>query len=204
VPSADGASTSSSLQSIHSSTNNRNMSELIAESATDDDDEYYGCFMKASLVTVTKINQREWSEKTGGNISIGIKHSYRIDANVAGDHVRRYAQTWSSMDKSKACVKSFLYPSHIGTEDRAPRNEAAAYQRVVAPPRHTLGSPSRFRPSKKGESSMGAAGSQPTEGGGGDRASTAENAGRKDGKESQQSTSASGVQSQNEPTVQIP
>lgn len=122
------------------------MSLPTAKTATDDED--YDCFAKANYVTVTKIDQHTWSQMTGGKVLGGIKYSYRIDATIAGDHVRRYAQTWGSDNNSKVCVQSFLYPSHVGAQERGPRTETATYERIVAPARHPLGDPSKFRPLK--------------------------------------------------------
>lgn len=145
-------SSSTYHQSTHRVANKSNMPDSIANTATyddDDDDEDYDCFTKAKFVTVTRIDQRTYCEETGKKTVIGIKDSYRIDANIAGDHVRKYAQTWGSQNKDRVCVKSFLYPTHVGTEDPAPKNGTATYGRVVPPRRHRLGDPLRFRPPLK-------------------------------------------------------
>jgi hypothetical protein len=153
------------------------MSLPTAKTATDD--EYYNCFTKANYVIVTKIDQKTWSQMTGGKVLKGIKDSYRIDATIAGDHVRRYTQTWSSDNKSKVCVQSFLYPSHVGAKDRGPETKTATYGRIVAPARHPLGDPSKFRPLKVNSVDGGVA-NESTESGVGDEECTMEYQGSKE------------------------
>lgn len=169
------------------------MSDIIAKSATDDDDEDYDCFTKADLVTVTRIEHTS-SKKTKGKVLTRVRKSYRIDATIAGKHVSRCAPIWGSETKSNVCVKSYLYPSHLEARDPTPTTETTEYRRKRAPARHRLGDPLKYRPLKKCTSSIGDAGSQPAGSGVGDEGSAAENEGSQERTASQHS----GVQIQNE------